>query len=140
MALPTVSGVGYIISDEIRSGFSQNGNAWAVFSVAMNKPEKNDDGTWVPTQDLKKKIILNAIVSGTTAEAFMQYVKPKTEVYIVGDIYTDVFTKDDGTEIIKTALDVRAFGIPFQRNKDGNNNSGGGKKPAAKRNAASDWD
>lgn len=138
MALPTVSGRGFIIG-EIRSGTAKNGNIWVGLAISANKPEKDANDNWVPTKELKEKIVLQATAWGKTAEFILENFETQTDIDFSGQIYESLFTKDDGTEIRRVELKLQTVGHVEPRNGNGGS-APAKKKPAAKRaSAADEW-
>lgn len=146
MALPTISGRGFIIS-EIELKFLASGQAVANFAVAFNKSKKNDaTGEW----DRTHEIVVRATAWGELAEFIAEKFTSKTDIDLTGEIYTETFQRKDGSEGSSTCMTVRSVGAPVARREarsGGGSGNGGfpggsggdawGSNPAS--NPSNDW-
>ena len=64
MALPTVTGKGFLLSDGVELQFSKSGMAWARLPLSFRNSRKGPDGNW--THD--KAVTIDATVFGGLAE------------------------------------------------------------------------
>ena len=114
MALPTVSGKGFIISE---IDFKYVGErAVANFAVAFNKSKKDErTGDWERTHE----IVLRVAAWGELAEYVQANFGQKTEIELTGEVFVRTYEKKDGGEGTSVELTARTVGAPIVRQSKG---------------------
>ena len=99
MSLITAQGRGFLISDGVELQYSKAGTAWARLPLSFRNSRKTDDGKW--TYD--KEILVEGVVFGALAESLAEVVDGRTDLNVVGDLYTEEY---EGK--VKVKMNVRA--------------------------------
>ena len=94
------SGIGRLTKD-VDLRYSQSGTAIARFSIAINRPFKNQNGE-------QEVDFINCIAFGKRAETIAQYVKKGHRIGITGSIMTGSYEKE-GRTIYTTDINVSGF-------------------------------
>ena len=87
MSLITAQGRGFLISDGVELQYSKAGTAWARLPLSFRNSRKTDDGKW--TYD--KEILVEGVVFGALAESLAEVVDGRTDLNVVGDLYTEEY-------------------------------------------------
>lgn len=87
MSLPSIQGRGFLISDGIELKFSKTGNAYARLPLSFRNARKGEDGNW--TYD--KEILVEGVVFGALAESLSEVVSGRTDLNVVGQLYTEEY-------------------------------------------------
>lgn len=120
MALPTIAGRGFILS-EVEGSTTKSGKIMARFATAHSKSRKNEDtGEW----ERVSQAIIRWVAFDSLAEFILESVHTKTEVDVYGEFSEDEWTGDDGV-VRKSLQGVLKACSPSIERRD-NNNSGGG--------------
>ncbi len=93
MALPTLSGKGFLLSEGIELKFSKGGMAYAHLPLSFRNNRKTDNG-W----EHDKEIRVDATVFGALAEALSAEIDGRVELAVSGDAYLETWTDKDGLE------------------------------------------
>lgn len=96
MALPVVSGRGYLISDGVELKFSKSGVAYARLPLSFKNSRKTPDG-W--THD--KEILIEGTVFGYLAESLAEMVSSRQELAFSGEVYVEEY---EGKKYIKANI------------------------------------
>lgn len=120
MALPTVSGKGFIISD---LDFKYLGERAVVnFAVAFKKQKKNDStGNW----DTIGEVVLRVAAWGELAEYVQANFSKLTDIDLTGELSVRTYDKKDGTEGTSVELTARTVGAPIVRKSAGSDDTYG---------------
>ncbi|KAA0021823.1 single-stranded DNA-binding protein [Antrihabitans cavernicola] len=133
MALPTIDGRGFIISDEIDFKALASGQLVANFTVAFNKSRKNEQtDEWERTHE----IVVRATAWGDLAQFIADNFSSKVDIDLSGEVYTEKFERRDGSEGSATAMVVRKVGGPVPKRDSNNGGGSGGGNNGAKRQQA----
>lgn len=118
MALPTLTGIGRIISREgVKLEYTSSGQARAKCSIAFSKSHK-DDATdkWVTD----KEIIFNATAWGPLAEFLAEHANQGDQLNVLGEPEVRKYEKDgqerQSVDLTLRGVDVlpkRAAGTPY---------------------------
>jgi single-strand DNA-binding protein len=116
--------IGYIGKDpELR--YSQNGNAFASFSVAIDDPYKGNDGEWV-----KRTIWMRCTAFGKVAENVNNVLAKGSRVQIEGSLQLNEWTDKDGNAHKDLQLRLQSFTALDKRQQDGNGYDSQSRAPA----------
>lgn len=113
------NGIGRLTKD-VDFRYSQAGTAVARFSIAINRPFKNQNGE-------QEVDFINCIAFGKRAETIAQYVKKGHRIGITGSVQTGSYEKE-GRTIYTTDINVSDFTFlesrqqPKQQQRIGNMN------------------
>lgn len=108
--------------------YSQQGNMMVSFSVAVNSPRRNPDGSF---QDETEWFRITT--TGRTAENCQQYLTKGSPVYVDGRLRVDRWTGQDGQP--RYTLDVFASDVRFlgtRSRDDGAETAGEDRAPASR--------
>ena len=94
------NGIGRLTKD-VDLRYSQAGTAVARFSIAINRPFKNQNGE-------QEVDFINCIAFGKRAETIAQYVKKGHRIGITGSVQTGSYEKE-GRTIYTTNINVSDF-------------------------------
>lgn len=95
MALPMISGTGFVIS-EVKGMTTKNGSIMATFATAHSKSRKDEaTGEW----ERVSQMVVNWVAFGADAEHILENVRTKTEVNVMGEIYEDNWTNPESGEV-----------------------------------------
>lgn len=94
------NGIGRLTKD-VDLRYSQAGTAVARFSIAINRPFKNQNGE-------QEVDFINCIAFGKRAETIAQYVKKGHRIGITGSVQTGSYEKE-GRTIYTTDINVSDF-------------------------------
>lgn len=103
MALPQVTGRGFLISDGVELKYSQSGNAWARLPLSFRN-RRQVDGEW--THD--KEILVEAMVFGHLAEYLADAMDGRGEITVTGDLYVEKWTNKENKEQTSVKMTVTA--------------------------------
>lgn len=95
------SGVGRLTKD-VDLRYSQSGTAVANFTLAINRPFKNQDGE-------READFIRILAFGKTAETIAQYVKKGQQLGIEGRIQTGSYENKQGQMVYTTDIVVNQF-------------------------------
>ena len=95
------SGVGRLTKD-VDLRYSQSGTAVANFTLAINRPFKNQDGE-------READFIRILAFGKTAETIAQYVKKGQQLGIEGRIQTGSYENKQGQMVYTTDVVVNQF-------------------------------
>jgi hypothetical protein len=108
MALPVISGRGFLISNGVEVKFSKGGVAYARLPLVFKNSRKTADG-W--THD--KEVLIEGTVFGRLAETLSDLVTTQQELQFSGEIYVEEY---EGKKYIKanihSAWPVKEGGAP----------------------------
>lgn len=102
MALPTLSGRGFLLSDGVELKYSTSGVAYARLPLSFRNSRKDADGNWSHDKEIK----IEATVFGALAEALTDAVDGRTELAIHGEPYLEDWTDKDGNTRTSVRLNV----------------------------------
>lgn len=106
MSLPTVNGIGFLISDGVDLKFTTAGKPWARLPLSFKNRKRNADGTW--THD--KEILIEGVVFGPLAEYLTDNVTGRQDLHVIGELYTEEY---EGKVRVKMFVNAAApFGAP----------------------------
>lgn len=94
------SGIGRLTKD-VDMKYTPNGLAVARFTIAINRPYKNENGDY-------EADFINCVAFGKRAETIAQYVKKGHRIGITGSIQTGRYEKE-GQTIFTTDINVSGF-------------------------------
>ena len=123
MALPTMHGRGFLLSDGVDLQYSKNGVAFARLPLSFRNSRRDEDGNWFHDKELR----VDVTVFGALAESLTEEVDGRTELTVVGEPHLEVWTDKDGKERTSVKM-VGAAVWP----------TGVARKPAAASSARSD--
>lgn len=103
------SGIGRLTKD-VDLRYSQSGTAVARFSIAINRPFKNQNGE-------QEVDFINCIAFGKRAETIAQYVKKGHRIGITGSIMTGNYVNKEGQRVYTTDINVSDFTFLENRQK-----------------------
>lgn len=103
MALPQVTGRGFLISDGVELKYSAAGNAWARLPLVFKNQRKEND-QWVHD----KEILVEAMVFGATAEFLADAMDGRGDIVVTGDLYSEKWTNKQGEEVMSIKMNVTA--------------------------------
>ena len=95
------NGIGRLTKD-VDLKYSQSGTAVARFSIAINRPFKNQNGE-------QEVDFLNCVAFGKRAEVIAQYVKKGHRIGITGSIMTGSYENKEGQRVYTTDINVSDF-------------------------------
>lgn len=101
MALPTVTGRGFLLSDGVELKFSQAGNAWASLPLIFKNRRKVGD-EWTHDKEIK----IDAKVFGPLAEALADAVEGRVDLDVSGEIYTEEWEDKEGNARTSLRMNV----------------------------------
>jgi single-strand DNA-binding protein len=91
--------IGNVVADpEIK--FNNAGNAWATFSIAVNKKGKND---------VEYTSYFDCIVSGKIAENFCESIKKGVRCIVFGELKQRTYEDKDGNK--RSAVELQAWSV-----------------------------
>ena len=103
------NGIGRLTKD-VDLRYSQSGTAVARFSIAINRPFKNQNGE-------QEVDFINCIAFGKRAETIAQYVKKGHRIGITGSIMTGNYVNKEGQRVYTTDINVSDFTFLENRQK-----------------------
>lgn len=103
MALPTVSGRGFLLSEGVELQFAKSGTAWARLPLVFSKSKKVDDG-W----ETEKEIRIDGVVFGPLAEFLADNMTGRGDMYVTGELYTETWVDKEGATRTSVKLNVTA--------------------------------
>lgn len=95
------NGIGRLTKD-VDLKYSQAGTAVARFSIAINRPFKNQNGE-------QEVDFINCIAFGKRAEVIAQYVKKGHRIGITGSVMTGSYNNKEGQRVYTTDINVSDF-------------------------------
>lgn len=95
------NGIGRLTED-VDLRYSKSGTAVAKFSIAINRPFKNQNGE-------QEVDFINCIAFGKRAETIAQYVKKGQRIGITGSIMTGSYENNQGQKVYTTNVNVTGF-------------------------------
>jgi len=104
MALPTVSGTGYLLSDGVELKFSASGSAWARLPLIFKNTRKDANGNWTHDKEIK----LDATVFGPLAEYLADNVEGRQDIFVAGTLHTEDWEDKEGNTRTSIRLSVSA--------------------------------
>lgn len=109
MPLPLVTIEGRAVADpELR--FSNAGMAVGSFRIACSSRKQNEQGEWVDD----KHLFLPVSVFGQLAENTVESVRKGDQLVVVGRIYTDEWTTDQGENRSMIKMNADAVGVTLR--------------------------
>lgn len=113
--LAQVIGRGFVIS-EVEGATTKQGKPMARFATAHSKSRKNEDtGEW----ERVSQSVINWTAFGPLAEVALGSVEKMTEVEVIGEIYEDEWTGNDGETRKSLKGNLKAVGPVEPREKSG---------------------
>lgn len=94
------TGIGRLTKD-VDMKYTPNGLAVARFTIAINRPYKNENGDY-------QADFINCVAFGKRAETIAQYVKKGHRIGITGSVQTGSYEKE-GRTIYTTDINVSGF-------------------------------
>ena len=111
--------VGRLTKDvDMRYSGGENANAFARFTVAVNRNYKNSEGVY-------EADFISCTAFGKTSEFINKYFHKGDLIGIIGSIRTGSYTNKDGLKVYTT--DVNVENAEFVGGKNDNNNAGTSK-------------
>lgn len=95
------NGIGRL-TKEVDLRYSQSGTAVARFTIAINRPFKNQNGE-------QEVDFINCVAFGKRAEVIAQYVKKGHRIGITGSIMTGSYDNKEGQKVYTTNINVSDF-------------------------------
>lgn len=95
------NGIGRLTKD-VDMKYTPNGLAVARFTIAINRPFKNQNGE-------QEVDFINCVAFGKRAETIAQYVKKGNRIGITGSIMTSSFENNQGQKVYTTNVNVTGF-------------------------------
>ncbi|MDT2864659.1 single-stranded DNA-binding protein [Vagococcus carniphilus] len=101
------------LTKDVDLRFSQGGTAIANFTVAVNKPYKNQQGE-------RESDFINCTAFGKTAENIANYFSKGVMIGVQGEYQNNNYTKEDGTKVYRDHVKVDNFSFREKRNDSDN--------------------
>ena len=95
------NGIGRLTED-VDLRYSKSGTAVAKFSIAINRPFKNQNGE-------QEVDFVNCVAFGKRAETIAQYVRKGHRIGITGSIMTGSYENNQGQKVYTTNVNVTGF-------------------------------
>src|SRR5690606_6235540 len=95
------NGIGRLTED-VYLRYSKSGTAVAKFSIAINRPFKNQNGE-------QEVDFVNCVAFGKRAETIAQYVRKGHRIGITGSIMTGSYENNQGQKVYTTNVNVTGF-------------------------------
>lgn len=127
--MPVLSGIGTLFAkQEIKSGFSKNGNAWAALTFSFQKSKKDEYDEWV----VESEITVQATAFGKLAEFAIANFEHLDKIPVTIEV-REIKTFDRKSGETGVVLDgvVQSLGAPLPKKNGGGN--GGGKSSSSQR-------
>lgn len=125
MAMPTLNGQQGTVfggkNGEIKFDFNQNGQAYALFNIGVQKARKDQYGEW----ETIAKMTLKAAAYGELAEYVKENVRHLDKIDFTAELTgMDLYENKNGETIASPKVTIRTLGQPYRRE----NNDGGGSE------------
>src|SRR5690554_5383486 len=95
------TGIGRLVED-VDMKYTPNGVAVARFTLAINRPYKNENGKY-------EADFINCVAFGKRAETIAQYVRKGNRIGITGSIMTGSYENNQGKKVYTTNVNVTGF-------------------------------
>ena len=95
------SGIGRLTKD-VDMKYTPNGLAVARFTIAINRPFKNENGNY-------EADFINCVAFGKRAETIAQYARKGHRIGITGSIMTGSYENTQGQKVYTTDVNVTGF-------------------------------
>ena len=95
------TGIGRLTED-VDMKYTPNGLAVSRFTIAINRPYKNENGNY-------EADFINCVAFGKRAETIAQYVRKGHRIGITGSIMTGSYENNQGQKVYTTNVNVTGF-------------------------------